>query len=388
MTGRKAVYGMLLAGALILSAVYEVYQAALLLLILLILPLISALYCFYVKNGIEISLEEPQLISEKGQEITIHAEIRNKRLLPAARVDLMIGVKNGFSRYWSKSGIVSALNGRSAKVLSFTLQSDYCGKIRVCIEAIHVYDAMLFLRMSKRLGIELHTTVLPEIHPMAPRRSYPLMEQLEGDSFSPFKPGGDPSEIFDVREYVNGDKFRRVHWKLSLKQEKLMIKEYSSPMDDSVTLLIDLCVGAPDDYMEAVDAILDEAFSLSAHLIERDVLHRINWFDTEKDEMFSVKIRDEHDLYEAMGRVLGISVYQGRMMGVFSLDIRHRRYTHVFLFLPNEAPEYADELIPISDRLSVFYILREDAGETRPAVWGDWVPVRLSGMRRRVKDAS
>ena len=39
--------------------------------------------------------------------------------------------------------------------------------------------------------------------------------------------GYDPSELFDVREFQNGDRLQSVHWKLSARTDELMVKELS-----------------------------------------------------------------------------------------------------------------------------------------------------------------
>ena len=44
--------------------------------------------------------------------------------------------------------------------------------------------------------------------------------------------GNDPSEIFDIREYVPGDDIRSIHWKLSSKTDTLILKEASNRILD------------------------------------------------------------------------------------------------------------------------------------------------------------
>ena len=39
--------------------------------------------------------------------------------------------------------------------------------------------------------------------------------QIESDSYSTIKGGDDPSEVFAIREYREGDRLQRIHWKLS-----------------------------------------------------------------------------------------------------------------------------------------------------------------------------
>lgn len=50
----------------------------------------------------------------------------------------------------------------------------------------------------------------------------------------------DPSEIFDIRDYVPGDDIRTVHWKLSAKTGSLIVRQASDPSHYDAALLPDL----------------------------------------------------------------------------------------------------------------------------------------------------
>lgn len=50
----------------------------------------------------------------------------------------------------------------------------------------------------------------------------------------------DPSEIFDIRDYVPGDDIRTVHWKLSAKTGSLIVRQASDPSLYDAALLPDL----------------------------------------------------------------------------------------------------------------------------------------------------
>ena len=75
------------------------------------------------------------------------------------------------------------------------------------------------------------------------RRIPVVMDETSADSdrFSTYKKGDDPSEIFDIREYADGDKIQRIHWKLSSKTGDLMVKEGSLPLMKEIHIFIDLC---------------------------------------------------------------------------------------------------------------------------------------------------
>lgn len=53
---------------------------------------------------------------------------------------------------------------------------------------------------------------------------------LEAPAYSARRAGTDPSETFQIREYVPGDPIRQIHWKLSQKTGRLLIRELGLPV--------------------------------------------------------------------------------------------------------------------------------------------------------------
>lgn len=51
---------------------------------------------------------------------------------------------------------------------------------------------------------------------------------MESFRYSGSRPGDDPGETYDIREYRSGDSIRQIHWKLSGKLDDIMIREKAS----------------------------------------------------------------------------------------------------------------------------------------------------------------
>ena len=60
---------------------------------------------------------------------------------------------------------------------------------------------------------------------------------MESFRYSGARPGDDPGETFDIREYQEGDSIRQIHWKLTGKLDKMMIRQRSFPVDDTILIL-------------------------------------------------------------------------------------------------------------------------------------------------------
>ena len=92
---------------------------------------------------------------------------------------------------------------------------------------------------SKLFG-ESTFTIVPDYIPIENNIANYAEMGLETDDYSKTSKGDDPSEIFDIHEYHDGDKINRIHWKLTAKQDKTMVKDYSLPISNSIVLMADL----------------------------------------------------------------------------------------------------------------------------------------------------
>ncbi len=84
--------------------------------------------------------------------------------------------------------------------------------------------------------------------------------------------GNDYSEIKNIRDYQAGDKLQTIHWKLSAKEQKLMVKEFSSLTGDMYQILLE------NDYSEfkKSDLFLDVFYSLANILTKKNINYSVS----------------------------------------------------------------------------------------------------------------
>ena len=119
----------------------------------------------------------------------------------------------------------------------------------------------------------------------------------DSDRFSKYKKGDDPSEIFDVREYTDGDKIQRIHWKLSGKTGSLMVKEGSLPLTKIVHVFIDLCVqGEKQSRLDDANRLVQGIYSIAMFMIDHRVPLGFIWYDREHDVIREEIVEQEEEL--------------------------------------------------------------------------------------------
>ena len=116
---------------------------------------------------------------------------------------------------------------------------------------------------------------------------------MESFRYSGARPGDDPGETFDVREYQEGDSIRQIHWKLTGKLDKMMIRQRSFPVDDTVLILAEpyLKEKAP-----AVAQTLGEVFAAVLNsFMEQGISCQAGVFDQSTGHFYIEKIRTRED---------------------------------------------------------------------------------------------
>ena len=140
----------------------------------------------------------------------------------------------------------------------YMLPTDHVGALFCRLEKCRVYDylGLFFCRVRRRKDGVL--TVRPrEVALPAPGD----LQRYLSRAWKP-KPGGGFAENHELRLYRPGDNLNQVHWKLTAKTGKLMIREPVEPMRSTVVLTMDL-KGLPEE----LDVRFGQLLWMGKHLL-------------------------------------------------------------------------------------------------------------------------
>ncbi len=163
---------------------------------------------------------------------------RMLRGIAAASVLIDFTIENRLLGETRREEIVLPLRGRK-EVFTEALAMDKCGNHILHCQKVQVQDVFGLFRRSLTLLPERSVMVYPEkagvelLHrqDMAP-------QQVDGRTAQNRK-GNDRTEIYDLREYAAGDDIRSIHWKLSSKLGKRIIREAGSSSQLRTLILVD-----------------------------------------------------------------------------------------------------------------------------------------------------
>ena len=305
MLRNKLRYLFLLAAVGLLSILYNQYYMGILFLTTLLIPfLMFALLCI-IYGSLRIEMVSAAHIAGKGEVIPVTIQVENPTVFPVSELKLCLSYKNAYSKQKYKKEFTVSVDQRTRTSVTCTLSSEYAGNLIITLKAVRVYDYLKIFSLKRKLNYEIKAAVLPYYYELMDGDYYNRRTRLvESDYYSPHKSGDDPSEVFAIREYREGDRQQRIHWKLSQKQGQLMIKEFSDPLNCSVLLLVNLCIPDKINDLYYMDALLECTLSLSYTLLLRGQLHYLAWYDVKHGGCRRIRVEREKDLYEAVDGLL------------------------------------------------------------------------------------
>ncbi len=310
MTKDKLIYLAIVIIALVFFVLYRDLLSLILLLVILAIPLLLLIVAVLMSLGVKITIESDRSVYSCGDRAKIDVTIANYSILPISQIKVFANYKNLFFRNFDYGEFDFFAPPLSKNHYEIELDSRHTGRVDVIFRKARVLDYFGVFSIPVKVKKKISVSFLPKIHAIEPTLSKNNYTTSEANLYSKHKPGDDPSEVFAIRDYADGDKLSRVHWKLTSKQDKYMVKDYSLLINEAVLILPELIFGEGEEAdLDLIDAVLEVAFSLSHALVERKTLHAIGYYNAEVDKVCTQKINDLDDLYSAFGAIFNTSNY-------------------------------------------------------------------------------
>lgn len=302
---RPIIYGVILLFSAAAAVFYWDYIAVVLLWLVLLLPAILFLFPLSARPFIQVSWETTAAVTVRGKGAALVVTVDNRSPFHIANAQLSLTMTHTLSGESVTERLVFPLSSRNVTRLTIFPRSEHCGKMAVRLNRIWLYDWLGITGVCRTLSGQTEAVVLPQGFPMDLELLPAEASDELGTHYSGQKPGQDPSQVFGYHEYGEGDKLKNVHWKLSDRLNRLMVKEFSQPVSSSVALAVDCRKGVDPD---SLDGMLELAFSLSQRLLQLGVLHDLLYFSAEYG-LEKRSIQTEDDIYQAIQRMFEAPVH-------------------------------------------------------------------------------
>ena len=264
-------------------------------LAMLLIPLVSIPINLYLRRKIRLKLTaQPNL--RKEQEAQIMLKLTNPTVLPV-NLSCCLAVTNLLNGMLLREKVHVTGNQVTRSV-----KSRYCGRLRITVDKAKLYDCFGLVGIPLSCPEKCHITVQPDGFETRISLADELGGIAESEQYSQYRSGSDMTETFQLREYVPGDSPRQIHWKLSGKLDRLIVRDPGLPIIQDVILFWERT--EPEETVQSIDAQAEVIVSIARALLEQDVQFRLGWNDTEENRCILHEIRELDDLIAILPRLL------------------------------------------------------------------------------------
>lgn len=334
--------------------------ALLILLLLCIFPVLSGLVTGIWMRTLQFEITIPERCAA-GQETFIHLHIRKRAGWLSRQIVLPVSMTNHMFDRKKEQEVVMFPGYRKQEEFLVPVSTQICGRVSIQTESLYCYDVFRLFRIRKPYRMEKILMIYPASVPIRIILGKRPKSRETGDVFDEYIRGNDTSETLDIRNYQEGDSIRSIHWKLSSKMDKLLVREFSRPSNFDTIVLFSLSGKnrIPDQVISRVASIV---LSISDALLKLDMEHQVGCMI--RGNMVEIPVRSRNDSAEVLGTIMGMKATENAsdIIETFIKAEGQYQYTKV-IFVTAEIDEKVLRTLALSVSLSVILPVegREDS---------------------------
>ncbi len=293
----RVIYLIALAGAILFFIEYHSWISLYVLAIVVVGPLFSLLIGLPSMRNLYLEMQTPHEVAQGAR-----AEVRfvlKKSGKDGRMAELIRGESAAcllvFERREPRTGKRQRRKVRvpAGGKVRFALPTEHCTVFHLNAVSVRVYDPLGIFSLQVKRTESAEVLVAPEKREPSPRPDFSAFRT------TPVRPkaGGGFSEQYELREYRPGDSMRDVHWKLSAKTDRMIVREAQEPVPRNIVVTVD-----PVRNPEENDCLTGILFWVMDELSQRGQRFRVVFSTGAKVQIASVE--KETDVMRALTAVL------------------------------------------------------------------------------------
>lgn len=383
MKSSKLIYAILLGILFIFWILYRGSLSYQLLLTGLLVPAILLLILFIQRFFIRIQIRRSVSEVSRGEPFQWTLQLRNLTPLPIANAVIVLEYIGSIEQIPRRVHLRIPLMPLNTQRVMLTFHGTTCGIVELKLVSMRIYDPLRLFSLKIRKQLSNSLLVMPDCFE-EDADSLSLSEEADDDAteFSKTKSGDDPSEIFEIHDYHEGDAISRIHWKLSSKLDELMVKAYSLPIHANTLLLPDYRrAGEGAEAAARMDAMLCAFYAVSNRLRNENLPQSILWYQPSQKMYMPCALTAPEDTEQILRQIIQSSPPADGMDAALDALEQNLSCSRLIFFTPKLDAQTVALLPHLAEHrnLTVFYVLGENEAETLPdgAEAFDCVPVAI-----------
>lgn len=237
---RILLYLLVVAGMFFANLKIDSYLVYVMNAIVAFVVILSLAVAIVLRFAVTVDLQKDDGIAYRGERYMARIIVHNRSIIPLLRVKLCLKVRYKKTKKVIRINASGMCAPRSSEAIVVPIKCKHCDTMHIEFIKAYMFDYLLLFRLKRKVKLVSQVVIMPMLPPIdvLDGMAYQIGD-TEDQLYSTKKPGDDPSEIFGIREYVPGDRIRNIHWKITAKAGKMMVKDYSLPLKDNDTIVVD-----------------------------------------------------------------------------------------------------------------------------------------------------
>ena len=291
--GQILSYILLVAALVFLSTFYRTGLFVFMLILVISLPLASYISGKIAWNHLSVDVKSSSTFAQTLDEVKVSVRLHNSSFFPLPDCHIRYEITSPFypcDKTWGAT-VPSYFHGTFS--LDLPIQFQRCGCYQVRSMHLTAYDYLHVFRFEKDLDTRL------EIHVYPPEEEVQTFEAgAYGEGFDEFEEtaakGNTSSNVTDIREYIPGDRLQKIHWKLSAKINKWMVKENEHTASNQFTVLPELYLPAATS--ELLEECMKNAYTMCRSLLQAGEAFFLCFYNTGSADFSNTLIQNKEQL--------------------------------------------------------------------------------------------
>lgn len=290
-------YFLLFIICLFLADFYQHPLFLFLTVLLLFLPPLSYVICRYAFTHLQCRIVLPALYATSGDRLSLSIRLTSDTIFPLPDCQIQYHITSAFYPCKEQRIVVCPAYARGTFSFDLPLTMHRAGCYEISVTDLTAYDYLHFFTFHRQETVHMELPVYP-----VKTKQNAFDRNAYGEGFDEYEEtqakGNVSSNVTDIREYIPGDRLQKIHWKLSAKQGKLMVKENEQTSSHQFTLLTELYQPVPES--DCLEQALTNSYTMADSLLRAGEPFFFMFYSLPKQDFSRFLIQTFEDLENAL----------------------------------------------------------------------------------------
>lgn len=250
-------YFIFMVAAAIFYPMFKDDLSFILLLCLTIFPEVMLVLLLIARRKIKVEIVVPNRLSSRENGFAFRMTVENKSVIPISCCGVKVAYRMRGSEKYSVYNMSFPIRSRRSESVAVSFKTEHSGILEYKIKKLRIYDYIGLTSVGLKCADSEGALILPVDYDYSAADGRSAFEDDLGEYY--LQKNGCGDDVIGLREYRDGDRMNKIHWKLSSRCNTLIVKELDENVSRRIMIIPDIesCKNADER-----DAVYDTALSL------------------------------------------------------------------------------------------------------------------------------